>query len=543
MLKTYYEIRSWLESFIPYTYSKENLGLERIEYLLKLLGNPEKKFKSIHVGGTSGKGSTAFHIARLLQFSGPVSRFPPASARSRVKSNGNQKDNVELCAVGIPSTTATRKLKIGLHLSPHLVYIGERMQIFSSAVVPAKAGTLTKKKILDQVENDNSFIPMKRFIGLVNAIKPFVEQMEGSQVGKPSYFEILVASSFKYFADSKVDFAVVEVGLGGTFDATNVLQPEISVITNVGLDHTEILGDSIEKIAEEKAGIIKKNVPIVTGATGKALQIIEKAARLASALLIVLDNETRWTKAKKSKLITLDTRSIEKSAQTAIFKFFSIYKETLRDIHAQLAFSNKLLAIAAVSELKIKLDKQIAKKAFSKSLAGRFEIIDRGVILDGAHNVDKVRFLIHFVRDTFLIRHSREGGNLDPRLRKDDMSGVVLVLAFKKGKDWKKMVDLLVKNLPVKKVIATKFYAVTDTGKFAAVEPEEIAKYVSSIKYKVLSIETYDNSQEAVFEAVNLAGSTSEVKISHTSEAYKVLITGSLYLVGEARTLWYLPPF
>src|SRR3990167_9939347 len=82
MFKDYYECRAWFESFIPQTYSRKNLGLERIEYLLKLLGNPEKKFKSIHVGGTSGKGSTAFYIARLLRFAGPVSRFPPAYAKA-----------------------------------------------------------------------------------------------------------------------------------------------------------------------------------------------------------------------------------------------------------------------------------------------------------------------------------------------------------------------------------------------------------------------------------------------------------------------------
>src|SRR3989344_7954159 len=230
MFKDYYACRVWLESFIPQTYSRENLGLERIEYLLKLLGNPEKKFKSIHVGGTSGKGSTCFYIARILQL---------------------------------------KKYKIGLHLSPHLVYIGERMQI------------------------NGKEISVSRLVRLINEIKPLVEQMRASQLGKPSYFEILVALSFKYFADSKVDFAVVEVGLGGRLDATNVLQPQIALITNVGLDHTEILGNSVEKIAEEKAGIIKNGVPVVTGVlpssgsltSGKALKIIEKVA-----------------KAKKSKL-------------------------------------------------------------------------------------------------------------------------------------------------------------------------------------------------------------------------------------------------
>src|SRR3989344_3764406 len=452
MFKDYYACRVWLESFIPQTYSRENLGLERIEYLLKLLGNPEKKFKSIHVGGTSGKGSTAFYIARLLQFSG---------------------------------------YKIGIHLSPHLTYIGERMQI------------------------NGKEISVSKFCALIRGIKPFVEQMEGSQVGKPSYFEILVALSFKYFADSKVDLAVVEVGLGGRFDATNVLQPEISVITNVGLDHTEILGNSVEKIAEEKAGIIKKNVPIVTGAGSKALKIIEKAA-----------------KAKKSPLIKINTRLGVRSLKSDMNLYKSLSIDIVRHTHNLFAFSNKLLAITAVSELKIKLSRQIVKKAFSKGLEGRLEEVVRGVILDGAHNFDKVRFLFHFVRDTFLIRHSREGGNLDPRLREDDMSGVVLVLAFKKGKNWKKMVDLLVRNLPVREIVATEFRAVTDTGRFATLKAEEIENYVKSV-HGIQAI-VCRNSQESVFKALN---------VKRLNSNQLILITGSLYLIGEARTLWYLPPF
>src|SRR3989339_1945700 len=113
MFGSYYEVRDWLEGFIPFTYSKENLGLARISYLLKLLGNPQKKFKSIHVAGTSGKGSTAFYIARLLE----VSNVPKVSE-----------------ALGTRDTFDTRGTpKVGLHLSPHLVDIRERMQIFESS--------------------------------------------------------------------------------------------------------------------------------------------------------------------------------------------------------------------------------------------------------------------------------------------------------------------------------------------------------------------------------------------------------------------------
>ncbi len=196
MFYSYVEVRDWLESFIPLVYGKSEFGLVRIENLLKKLGNPEKKFKSIHVGGTSGKGSTAFYVLRLLEFSG---------------------------------------YKVGLHISPHLNYIGERMQI------------------------NGKNISVKRLVSLVNEIKPVVDEIISKQPQiTPSYFEILVAISFLYFAKEKVDLAVVEVGLGGRLDATNVLSPEVSVITNIGKDHTEILGDTVEKIAREKA-VAEKN--------------------------------------------------------------------------------------------------------------------------------------------------------------------------------------------------------------------------------------------------------------------------------------------
>ena len=149
---------------------------------------------------------------------------------------------------------------------PHLVYIGERMRV-------------------QGIE-----IRVKRLVNLINEIRPIVERIKKEKPNlTPSYFEILVASSFLYFAKEKVDFAVVEVGLGGRLDATNILEPELSVITNVGLDHTDILGNTIGMIAFEKAGIIKKRTPIVTGATGKALKVIEKVALEKNVPLVNLN--------------------------------------------------------------------------------------------------------------------------------------------------------------------------------------------------------------------------------------------------------------
>ncbi|MCR4324773.1 MAG: Mur ligase family protein [Candidatus Curtissbacteria bacterium] len=466
MFKDYYEVRDWVENFIPQVYGKENLGLSRIEYLLKLLKNPEKKFKSVHIAGTSGKGSTAFYTARLLRQKG---------------------------------------FKVGLHVSPHLVDIRERMQIFSSRH-PGGSETTDKQSFssnriytnrrdsIASLQNDG-FMSMKRFISLFNQIKPVVEQMGASQVGFPSYFEILVAASFKYFAEEEVDWAVVEVGLGGRLDATNVLESRIAVITNIGLDHTEILGNTIEKIAFEKAGIIKVKVPVVTAVTGKALSVIEK---------IAVKNKSQLIKVSTQKPpIGLSNRGISPSA---------------------------LLALSALKALKIRVNDAEIDKAFSANFPGRFEEINDLVILDGAHNTDKIKALINFVRNSKQSRLRRDPVNRNLTLN------TVLVIAFKKGKKWKKMLDQLLKDLPIKRVIATQFNAVTDTGptpsqrlrgvnKFGFVPAEEIEKYLKSFQ----EVRAIKNSQEAVFKAVN-----------ERKRDELVLVTGSLYLVGEVRTMWEL---
>lgn len=433
MFESYAEVRNWVEDFIPLVYGKEELGLKRIENLLEKLGNPEKKFKSIHVGGTSGKGSTSFYISQLLIAKG---------------------------------------YKVGLHVSPHLVDIRERMQI------------------------DGTMMPIKRFIGLANEVSTVVEDIKRNQPQlTPSYFEILVAMSFLNFANEKVDWAVVEVGLGGRLDATNVLMPEVSVITNVGLDHTEILGDTVEEIAAEKSGIIKNNVPVITGASGNALKVIEKAA-----------------KDKKAPLITLDTQGSLKSAKSDLQRSTSKQYYSLRSHTKLFASRNKNLALLTVLSLKENLDTEEVRKAFSQGMPGKFEQIDENVVLDGAHNEDKIDALIQSVKSEFC-------GNK-----------ISLVVAFKKGKNWKKMVDLLVKELPIKEVFATEYQSVTDTGKGSAVPAEELNDYLSNAKR--LTTKVIENSQEAVFRSM-----------IDKSENDLLLVTGSLYLVGEARTLWFLPEF
>lgn len=159
--------------------------------LCKALNHPEKKFKSIHVAGTNGKGSTSHMLASVLQACG---------------------------------------YKVGLYTSPHLKSFTERIRINGEEV--------SQGFVVDFIEQN----------------MPSIESI------KPSFFEMTVAIAFNYFAQQKVDIAVIEVGLGGRLDSTNIIEPEVSVITNIGMDHMDMLGDTLEKIAFEKAGIIKESV-------------------------------------------------------------------------------------------------------------------------------------------------------------------------------------------------------------------------------------------------------------------------------------------
>ena len=190
------ETLDWLYGFQKFGIK---LGLERINHIAKELGDPQKKYKLIHVGGTNGKGSVCKFLESVLSSSG---------------------------------------YNVGVYTSPHLQHISERIVV------------------------GNNRITDDELILLVNKIKPIVDGMLEKE-NVPTFFEVFTALAFQYFSDKNVDFAVIEVGLGGRYDATNIVDPAISIITNVSLEHQNVLGKNIEKIAFEKAGIIKINVSVI----------------------------------------------------------------------------------------------------------------------------------------------------------------------------------------------------------------------------------------------------------------------------------------
>ncbi|HLD27107.1 MAG TPA: folylpolyglutamate synthase/dihydrofolate synthase family protein [Patescibacteria group bacterium] len=440
-IHTYSDAQKYLESLIPNAQNKRytNMRLERIEHILRLINNPHHSFQSIHVGGTSGKGSTAYLISRLLTTAG---------------------------------------YKIGLHISPHLQTVNERMQI------------------------NNQPISNQEFTDLVNWIKPYVDKVEENNLyGTPSYFEVLVALSFEYFKRKKVDLAVIEVGLGGTLDATNVINPLIAIITNVSLDHIEILGDTIEKIAEDKSGIIKNNSLVITGATQKTvIDSIKKKCFEKNASLVIVDTDARYQIKKSTingSLFDLQTNNCQ-------------YHDLKLSLLGRHQVKNAICAILAVESLEkyqFTIDEKHIRRAFSTAFfAGRMEIVRHNptIILDGAHNPAKMNALAEAMHELF---HQK----------------VIVVIGFKQKKDSDGMISAL---LPiVHRFIITTFSTMTDTGKNLSTHPLKIAKIVEK------------HAPSLPYIHMPTATAAIEYILKQSDPNDIILITGSLYLVGEIRSI------
>ena len=226
---TYEETLNYLYTSIPVFQhsggSAYKPGLDTTIALDNYLGNPHKAYRTIHVGGTNGKGSTSHLLAAILRQSG---------------------------------------YKVGLYTSPHLVDFRERIRV------------------------NGQMIPHDYVIGFVERHRAFFEPLH------PSFFELTSAMAFDYFRSQELDYAIIEVGLGGRLDSTNIITPILSVITNISLDHTQFLGDTVEKIAAEKAGIIKKNVPVVIGEAeqeGVAQVFMETAKQVNTSIYFAQDTD------------------------------------------------------------------------------------------------------------------------------------------------------------------------------------------------------------------------------------------------------------
>ncbi|MDP9105122.1 MAG: bifunctional folylpolyglutamate synthase/dihydrofolate synthase [Candidatus Eremiobacteraeota bacterium] len=306
--------------------------LDRIVAFLEALGNPQDAYPTIHVAGTSGKGSTSTMIAAALQASGK---------------------------------------RTGLHSKPHLTSVTERARV------------------------DGLAIPEDVFGDLIGEMQSAVDRI-AFEHGRPTYYETLLALAFLWFARSEVDVAVIEAGVGGTLDGTNVLRPQVAVITNVALDHTDILGDTVEEIARDKAGIAKAGIPLVSFVRDAgARAVIERACADAGAPFVSV-----------ADTVTIEPRHGERYGQSFTLTTpedrYAISLPVLGDFQQE----NAATAVRALEQLGPGLRpsrEQIESGLARTVIPGRMEFFPShpGVVFDIAHNPDKAAHLAHALAETF----------------------------------------------------------------------------------------------------------------------------------------------
>ena len=317
-------------------------GLETTRALLQELGNPERDLRIIHVAGTNGKGSVCEMIASVLEFAG---------------------------------------LKTGLYTSPHLVRLNERFQINGVDIADSELDPL-----LEEVEDA-------------------AVRVNAAGNGDATFFECMTALAVLWFKRSGVQIAVTEVGMGGRLDSTNVLLPVVSVITRIGLDHTEYLGETIEKIAFEKAGIIKDGVSVVCGAMPDgAREVVARTARAHGCGFIPA------VEAVGVRRVSGDIRG----QKVAIESTGEDYGTVNMKLAASYQLENIATAVAAVEEIERILGIDFGRKTIVKGLAsavwvGRFQCIGDhpDTVVDGAHNPDGAAALVRALHDAKCGKHIR----------------------------------------------------------------------------------------------------------------------------------------
>lgn len=429
---TYAQVLDYLYEKLPMFSRIGKAALKpNLDNTLKLcaaLGNPQNKFKSIHIAGTNGKGSVSHALAATFQVSG---------------------------------------YKTGLYTSPHLVDFRERIRI------------------------NGDCIPETWVVDFVSKLKPSIEEIE------PSFFEITVAMAFAWFAEEKVDMAIIETGLGGRLDSTNVISPILSVITNISYDHKDLLGDTLAQIASEKAGIIKPGVPAVIGEQHPETErvffehSVHKHATLHYAqplwgmVKVGQDDQYQYFKAvNNARLQMLDIKTdLRGQYQQHNIKTVLTATELLANHGYRVSIENAIAALARVTAL--------------TGLRGRWDILRKEplIVCDVAHNSAGLTEVLEQFSQTCTRRNTPAN----------------IILGFVKDKDVRDALRLFPKN-------ATYYF--TNAQIPRALPAPELAGLATEAG---LSGGTYTSVSEAIDAAIAAAGAQGTV-----------LITGSFFISGEA---------
>jgi len=429
----YQQAIDYLSSYTDYevvprlAHNAANYDLRRVEELLSRLGNPHLKAKSIHIAGTNGKGSTAAMIASVLTISGYTT---------------------------------------GLYTSPHLHTWRERIRV------------------------DGELISEVELAALVERLKPEVEAVnQRATYGRLTTFELLTVLAFAHFVTKGGDFQVLEVGMGGKFDATNVINPEVGIITSISLDHTEVLGNSLAEITAEKAGIIKPRSIVVTSPQpDEAAQVIEESCLSAGAQLVRVGSDVTW-RSLSSDL------NYQRFCVTGRLDNYELSIPLL----GQHQLANAATAVAALEVLAEK-GFNISRDSITNGLTqvswpGRLQILSRHpfIVVDGAHNPDAAQRL----------RESLE--------RYFDFDRAILVIGASDDKD---IAGIATQLVPLfNKIIVTRSHHP---------RPMAPAAIVAEFTKHGVEAQVVDNVPSALSEALAQAG-----------ERDLICVTGSLFVIAE----------
>ncbi|MBV9737152.1 MAG: bifunctional folylpolyglutamate synthase/dihydrofolate synthase [Candidatus Eremiobacteraeota bacterium] len=407
--------------------------LDRMRYFLEVLGNPQRRYPSLHIGGTSGKSSTATMIAAILTASGK---------------------------------------RCGLHTKPHLESMTQRARI------------------------DGVSISHERFAELLTDMGSAIEEVT-REYSRPSYYETLLALAFLHFALERVDIAVIEVGLGGTLDGTNVITPLVSVITNIGLDHTDVLGDTLEAIAADKVGIAKPGVPLVTAVSDPgAERVIRAGCAAAGAPYVSVQSQVRaiedQVEGQYGQSFVLRTNQANYKVEMPLLGDFQI-----RNAAAAVVALEQLPTLYRVTPLDVEQGFE------SVHIAGRMEVLPGNptVVFDVAHNSDKARSFAHALRAHF-----------------GDDHRYWFVIAIGENKDAKELLESFTGF--ESSFIFTTFHA---AGRTAA-RPQRLASIAQDLGL-------WGREISDPVEALSIARRNAE-------QGDIVVVTGSTFVVADLRAWW-----
>ena len=408
------------------------LGLKNTTRLTELLGNPQNSFKIIHIAGTNGKGSTSNMIHDVLMASG---------------------------------------YKVGLFISPYLEEFSERIQI-------------------NKVQIDNYSLAR-----IATLVKEKIDIMLKEGYNHPTEFEVITAIGFKYFEEQKIDILVLEVGLGGRFDATNVVKDTlVSVITSISYDHMDVLGNTLEEIAFEKAGIIKENSKVVIyPQENKVKDVIKSVAKDKNSEVYEAD-ENNISKIKGD--LSVQWLSYSK---TDIFNLPE-FKINFLGIHQQYNALTAILALEVVKKLGYNItEENIIKGLAGCRFAGRFEVVNKNptIVLDGGHNINGIEYFAKAVREYFQDKK------------------IILFYGMLIDKNPDNVIDYLT---PISKEI----YTLTPSNP-RAMQSDDLAELIKKhTSVKTTPLHNYNDTIEI---------------IKDLGDEEVVAFVGSLYMIGEIRTL------